>query len=116
MHSAAGHCTAFINFEVQGARIGTDRLEYFEICTENSHACISGLVAEYIVAIDVTRVRFSADAFNMRDVLGFIHFWMGRLPYALPQTRVGYYARICVVFHSRAWFRSTDLWVMGPTR
>ena len=25
---------------------------------------ISGLVAEYIVAIDVTRVRFSADALN----------------------------------------------------
>ena len=27
------------------------------------HHCISGLVAEYIVAIDVTRVRFSADAY-----------------------------------------------------
>ena len=25
--------------------------------------CISGLVVEYIVAIDVTRVRFPADAF-----------------------------------------------------
>ena len=27
---------------------------------------ISGLVVEYIVAIDVTRVRFPADAFWMR--------------------------------------------------
>jgi hypothetical protein len=27
------------------------------------HSCISGLVVEYIVAIDVTRVRFPADAF-----------------------------------------------------
>ena len=26
---------------------------------------ISGLVAEYIVAIDVTQVRFPADAFNL---------------------------------------------------
>ena len=29
---------------------------------ENITACISGLVAEYIVAIDVTRARFLADA------------------------------------------------------
>ena len=28
----------------------------------NTTACISGLVAEYIVAIDVTRARFPADA------------------------------------------------------
>ena len=28
-------------------------------------SCISGLVAEYIVAIDVTRVRFPADAYVM---------------------------------------------------
>ena len=27
--------------------------------------CISGLVVEYIVAIDVTRVRFPADAFEL---------------------------------------------------
>ena len=36
------------------------------VCIETMHmkctGCISGLVAEYIVAIDVTRVRFSADA------------------------------------------------------
>ena len=31
-------------------------------------ACISGLVVEYIVAIDVTRVRFPADAFS-----SFVH-------------------------------------------
>ena len=30
------------------------------------HAGISGLVVEYIVAIDVTRVRFPADAFSDR--------------------------------------------------
>ena len=29
--------------------------------------CISGLVVEYIVAIDVTRVRFPADAFSAVD-------------------------------------------------
>ena len=29
---------------------------------EMANACISGLVVEYIVAIDVTRVRFPADA------------------------------------------------------
>ena len=28
-------------------------------------ACISGLVAEYIVAIDVTGVRFPADAYDL---------------------------------------------------
>ena len=28
------------------------------------HTCISGLVVEYIVAIDVTRVRFPADALS----------------------------------------------------
>ena len=28
------------------------------------HCSISGLVVEYIVAIDVTRVRFPADAFS----------------------------------------------------
>ena len=28
-----------------------------------ANSCISGLVVEYIVAIDVTRVRFPADAF-----------------------------------------------------
>ena len=32
--------------------------------------CISGLVVEYIVAIDVTRVRFPADAF-LRRRFGF---------------------------------------------
>ena len=41
---------------------------------KTSSNSISGLVAEYIVAIDVTRVQFSADAFNVHDVLGFIHF------------------------------------------
>ena len=30
-----------------------------------SVSSISGLVAEYIVAIDVTRVRFPADAFRL---------------------------------------------------
>jgi hypothetical protein len=34
------------------------------ICGERKfHQSISGLVVEYIVAIDVTRVRFPADAF-----------------------------------------------------
>ena len=32
-------------------------------CYHGKHSCISGLVVEYIVAIDVTRVRFPADAF-----------------------------------------------------
>ena len=36
--------------------------------TRSSDSCISGLVVEYIVAIDVTRVRFPADArFACRD-------------------------------------------------
>ena len=30
--------------------------------------CISGLVVEYIVAIDVTRVRFPADAYYVNAV------------------------------------------------
>ena len=30
--------------------------------------CISGLVVEYVVAIDVTRVRFPADAFILRII------------------------------------------------
>ena len=34
------------------------------------HAGISGLVVEYIVAIDVTRVRFPADAFFRSSLLG----------------------------------------------
>ena len=34
-----------------------------EIIRTRIHHCISGLVVEYIVAIDVTRVRFPADAF-----------------------------------------------------
>ena len=33
-------------------------------------ACISGLVVEYIVAIDVTGVRFPADAYVSPYVLG----------------------------------------------
>ena len=32
---------------------------------EALHGSISGLVVEYIVAIDVTRVRFPADAFSL---------------------------------------------------
>ena len=31
-------------------------------CQPDENSCISGLVAEYIVAIDVTRARFPADA------------------------------------------------------
>ena len=34
-----------------------------ELCDRKHNQSISGLVAEYIVAIDVTRVRFPADAF-----------------------------------------------------
>ena len=74
LHSAAGHPGAFIDSVMQGARIVTDRLAQLRSCTEKSHACISGLVAEYIVAIDVTRVRFLADAFNLHDILRSIHF------------------------------------------
>ena len=37
-------------------------LRYWVVTEENDRISISGLVAEYIVAIDVTRVRFPADA------------------------------------------------------
>ena len=36
-----------------------------ELCDRKRNQSISGLVAEYIVAIDVTRVRFPADAFHL---------------------------------------------------
>ena len=36
---------------------------------------ISGLVVEYIGAIDVTRVRFPADAFNIWFPLGNMMVW-----------------------------------------
>ena len=40
---------------------------------DNASSSISGLVVEYIVAIDVTRVRFPADAFiAARRVLGIL--------------------------------------------
>ena len=39
---------------------------------KNHRRSISGLVVEYIVAIDVTRVRFPADA--------FFHMWSSNLP------------------------------------
>ena len=38
-------------------------------CVLEWHTCISGLVVEYIVAIDVTRVRFPADAFSSTRAL-----------------------------------------------
>ena len=48
---------------------------------------ISGLVVEYIVAIDVTRVRFPADAICHLSSGGIecYHHWNpGLIPYVLP--------------------------------
>ena len=42
-----------------------------DVARENTHNSISGLVVEYIVAIDVTRVRFPADA-----RIAFIQSWI----------------------------------------
>ena len=39
-----------------------------QACVEISFSSISGLVAEYIVAIDVTRGRFPADAFARHPI------------------------------------------------
>jgi hypothetical protein len=44
------------------ARI-VERGNIVKIAQGDYRSCISGLVVEYIVAIDVTRVRFPADAF-----------------------------------------------------
>ena len=47
----------------------TELFEYMVFCRHSIRrlpappSCISGLVVEYVVAIDVTRVRFPADAF-----------------------------------------------------
>ena len=38
------------------------KLWQLQYATESNYAGISGLVVEYVVAIDVTRVRFPADA------------------------------------------------------
>ena len=43
-------------------------------CVLAMNKSISGLVAEYIVAIDVTRIRFPADAFDH----AWMHFQVGR--------------------------------------
>ena len=45
-------------------------------CYHGKLSCISGLVVEYIVAIDVTRVRFPADAFrrlSFKALLNGVH-------------------------------------------
>ena len=44
-----------------------------ELTTKKSCKSISGLVVEYIVAIDVTRVRFPADALSIHSLFGHIH-------------------------------------------
>ena len=47
-------------------------------CYHGKLSCISGLVVEYIVAIDVTRVRFPADAFrrlSFKALLNGVHWW-----------------------------------------
>jgi hypothetical protein len=45
----------------------------FIFCDNGHDICISGLVVEYIVAIDVTRVRFPADAFDKLFFWQFQH-------------------------------------------
>ena len=51
---------------------------YLYVCTFDILPGISGLVAEYIVAIDVTRVRSPADA-NLRGVPNSWLFWCAKV-------------------------------------
>ena len=47
------------------SQIHEDDIEVPGMSRKTTINSISGLVAEYIVAIDVTRVRFPADAFTL---------------------------------------------------
>ena len=53
-----------LKFEATGSPAAAELLNH-SCSTVGHQTCISGLVVEYIVAIDVTRVRFPADAYPM---------------------------------------------------
>ena len=56
--------------------ICTDAVCASEGPSSSSNSSISGLVVEYIVAIDVTRVRFSADAHSLAVRELIVMFWL----------------------------------------
>ena len=64
--SACRHVSALSQLESTADRVcpSIPRFCIYELLAPAFNTCISGLVAEYIVAIDVTRGRFPADAFD----------------------------------------------------
>ena len=76
-------------------------------CYHGKLSCISGLVVEYIVAIDVTRVRFPADAFHrlsFKALLNGVH-WL----------QACYFQKLCEANGSLSIAIDQKAWNYGTT-